>query len=425
MSKYAPKEIVMKKLFQVIIVGILCTGFVTGQTVEYTKRNRNEVRQGPGNFYPLVLVLPSGVKIPVSDVSGAWVKFVLPPEAKKNIKGQPPDQVFLAKNCLEDKPPTRDVADLSRASASTNASPSARAAAIRGFGMRYGKATSKQVASLDAVRGIDFSAQEYTMFRQSMNPSSLSGLGRQFPRYIDAEYNVTENEIGIGMGVGARIAAQGLVDNEDLHKYLNMLATYLTEGTKAYDYRFHVYVINTNEVNAFSVPGGYVFFTLGMLKACKDESELAAVVGHEIMHIILKHGVKEIAARADRIHVDETFDELDKETKTEDSEEIQELEEYGLSVFENSVKHRTMKYEYEADAGASLLLAWCGYDPRAITRALVRISQITHSTAGWEQGPFAGCDFDQRNKEVTSFINRNLSNVRGVTNEARFQRYLK
>lgn len=54
----------------------------------------------------------------------------------------------------------------------------------------------------------------------------------------------------------------------------------------------HVYVLNSNEINAFALPGGYLFVERGLLQAADDESELAGVMGHEMGHVVARHGHK-------------------------------------------------------------------------------------------------------------------------------------
>jgi predicted Zn-dependent protease len=55
------------------------------------------------------------------------------------------------------------------------------------------------------------------------------------------------------------------------------------------DIRYHFAVLNTDAINAFSAPGGYVFMTRGAIALCEDESELAAVLAHEVGHVAGKH----------------------------------------------------------------------------------------------------------------------------------------
>ena len=54
----------------------------------------------------------------------------------------------------------------------------------------------------------------------------------------------------------------------------------------------HVYVLNSNDINAFALPGGYLFVERGLLEAADDESELAGVMAHEIGHVVARHGHK-------------------------------------------------------------------------------------------------------------------------------------
>jgi len=55
---------------------------------------------------------------------------------------------------------------------------------------------------------------------------------------------------------------------------------------------YSFYVLDTDMVNAFAAPGGYIFVTRGILKAMADEAELAGVLGHEIGHVVGRHSMK-------------------------------------------------------------------------------------------------------------------------------------
>src|SRR5581483_11091487 len=54
----------------------------------------------------------------------------------------------------------------------------------------------------------------------------------------------------------------------------------------------HVTILNSKEINAFALPGGFLFVERGLLDAADDESELAGVIGHEIGHVGARHGHK-------------------------------------------------------------------------------------------------------------------------------------
>lgn len=104
-----------------------------------------------------------------------------------------------------------------------------------------------------------------------------------------------EQETDIGRQVAAKmVAAFGIYANDPLKRYVNEVGDTVAAQSERQDIQYHFAVLNSPDVNAFSAPGGYVFVTLGALKLCKNESELAGVLGHEIGHIAAKHIVHEI-----------------------------------------------------------------------------------------------------------------------------------
>jgi predicted Zn-dependent protease len=81
------------------------------------------------------------------------------------------------------------------------------------------------------------------------------------------------------------------VEDPQLNKYVTMVAQTLVNQMKQGG-EVYVGVLETNEMNAFAGPNGYIFVTTGALRAMEDESELAGVLGHEISHVYYQHGLK-------------------------------------------------------------------------------------------------------------------------------------
>ncbi|WP_448583788.1 M48 family metalloprotease [Thermocrinis sp.] len=80
----------------------------------------------------------------------------------------------------------------------------------------------------------------------------------------------------------------GLYTQEEVQNYLSQLGTTLTKHTyRKLPYRF--YLVNSEQVNAFALPGGPVFITRGLLLELENESQLASVLGHELGHINARH----------------------------------------------------------------------------------------------------------------------------------------
>ena len=79
-----------------------------------------------------------------------------------------------------------------------------------------------------------------------------------------------------------------------MHRYVSLVGTALAQGSTRPNLPWTFIVLDTDGVNAFAAPGGYVHITRGVLALIKNEAELAGVLGHEIIHITEKHTVRAI-----------------------------------------------------------------------------------------------------------------------------------
>ena len=79
-----------------------------------------------------------------------------------------------------------------------------------------------------------------------------------------------------------------------VNNYVNQLGNRIAKLTSRGDLDWHFAVVNTDVVNAFALPGGYVYVNRGILEHASNMSELAGVMGHEIEHVVLRHSVKQM-----------------------------------------------------------------------------------------------------------------------------------
>lgn len=82
-----------------------------------------------------------------------------------------------------------------------------------------------------------------------------------------------------------------LYKNDAMARYVNLVGSTVASQSERRDIQYHFAVLDSNDVNAFSAPGGYIFVTRGALALCDDESELAGVLAHEVAHVSAKHVV--------------------------------------------------------------------------------------------------------------------------------------
>lgn len=105
-----------------------------------------------------------------------------------------------------------------------------------------------------------------------------------------------QKEIEIGAASHPRIVAEmgGATTNPKWDQYVTRVGQKLAAASDRSAIPYHFTILNTDEFNAFALPGGYVYVTKGLLSTIHDESELAAVLGHEITHVAHRHGIKQI-----------------------------------------------------------------------------------------------------------------------------------
>ena len=94
----------------------------------------------------------------------------------------------------------------------------------------------------------------------------------------------------------AVLKAYAALDNPALQAYVNEVGQRLARQSPRPDLPWHFTVLDSPDVNAFSLPGGYVYITRGLLAYLNSEAELAGVVGHEIGHVVARHGVRQQSA---------------------------------------------------------------------------------------------------------------------------------
>jgi predicted Zn-dependent protease len=103
-----------------------------------------------------------------------------------------------------------------------------------------------------------------------------------------------EDEARIGAEEHPKILKQfgGVYTERDLNAYVRRVGQSLAAVSDRPDIRFTITLLNTNIVNAFASPGGYVYVTRGLLALAENEAEMAGVLAHEIGHIVARHSAQ-------------------------------------------------------------------------------------------------------------------------------------
>jgi predicted Zn-dependent protease len=104
-----------------------------------------------------------------------------------------------------------------------------------------------------------------------------------------------QQEVEVGAQNAAQINQQlPIVQDAAVNRYLNILGDSLARLTSRADLDWHFYMVNSNEFNAFALPGGFIYINRGVAERSTTMNEFASVVAHEIGHVVLRHSVKQM-----------------------------------------------------------------------------------------------------------------------------------
>jgi predicted Zn-dependent protease len=106
-----------------------------------------------------------------------------------------------------------------------------------------------------------------------------------------------QDEISLGRKTNQQVLQQyAIYDNPDLQAYVQSVGQKLAAKSHRNDLVYRFTVLDSKEVNAFALPGGYIYITRGLMSYLNSEAELAAVLGHEIGHVTARHSVRQYSA---------------------------------------------------------------------------------------------------------------------------------
>jgi len=222
-------------------------------------------------------------------------------------------------------------------------------------------------------------------------------------------------EIQLGRQItGNLLGAAPLVKDAALQKYVNEVGRWVASQSERPDLPWHFGVIESEDINAFAAPGGYVIITKGLYRKLENEAQLAGVLGHEIAHVVRKHHLR-LLQKSQLLNLGAKLlgTKLGKGDDT-----VQKVIGNGAEILARGLDKDA---EYEADRMGVILAARGGYEPFGLPEVLQSISETGNTsrvTLLYKTHPHP----DDRLLRLGDAIGDRLDKVQGKTLSERFYR---
>jgi len=399
-------------LFVSLLFLLSCIAVIAAPQVVQRKAS---LREGPGSFYPVVDQVSRGESITTGESRGSWIKV-----SNGSNSGWLPKSVFRKQHSGV------DYAGLLGSEKSLVISSVDIAAATKGaFEAKYSENKKTDFAKVDILDNLRIDPLQVSSILSTLQlPTRPLLAGLPTRKYKNNIIIQEEAEHLLGRAMAATVVTPGYIGDKELIKYVNAVAAVVGMKSSRYEVPFRVAVIDDESIGGYGIPGGYIVITKGMLREVKSEAELAGLLGHEMAHICLYHGLREFNKRGTHRKSDSAFSELDAASGSGDDPFAElngltgetssiaienDLNRLANTSYLKIIGQRAREDEIEADLYGAAYAAAAGYDPNALVAYLERIRSNGEIHDAFRHHP----SLDDRISELQSGIKRYRLEQRG------------
>ncbi len=169
-----------------------------------------------------------------------------------------------------------------------------------------------------------------------------------------------QDEIALGRKTNEEVLQQyNVYDNAALQKYVQDVGSKVAQNSHRNNLIYRFTVLDSKEVNAFALPGGYIYITRGLMAYLKSEAELAAVLGHEVGHVTARHSVQQYSANQ-LTNIGIALGSIFIPGMNQATSQLAQM--FGTALLRGYGR----EHELEADSLGAEYLARTGYNPQAM-----------------------------------------------------------
>ncbi|MBN2466812.1 MAG: M48 family metalloprotease [Deltaproteobacteria bacterium] len=199
------------------------------------------------------------------------------------------------------------------------------------------------------------------------------------PATLKREFNVIgeEKEIRLGRNASHSVTQSfgGVYDDTDLQKYVNQIGQKIVQVCDRIYLQYQFQVIDSPVLNAFALPGGYIYVTRGLLAELQNEAQLASVLGHEIGHVCARHSA---------VQLSETLGyQLVTLAALAAGPNAGEVLTVAASLTQTMMLGYSRDREFQADAMGLKYMYKAGYDPKEVSGFLSQLAKKSQGPGGY------------------------------------------
>lgn len=375
------------------------------------------LRTGPGVAYPVIAELYRGaVIIVLDDEEEGWARV-----QSGDFTG------YLSKRAYG---PRSDAETLSLRQRSQRVrkeiSPSGYSAAVRSFSNRFATRFNVPISQLNALEGRVVDVARYEAFKKETYKERRQRSyfrNHRLPKLPQDMTFYPADEEGLGLAIAGSLASEGLVRNASLEEYVSFIGFHVAEASHSYDLGFRFFILDKEEQDAFSTPGGFVFITRGLLTSLTNEAQLAAILAHEVASVTLRKGLRELDRRKNVLASDDAFRDLDSAVERSDAEADLEAD-LSAELLRYRDRMYSMRQEddiRETDRLALSYLLRAGYTPIALLEAVNLMgANPSHALPVYRRN-----ELDNRRQALIQELAKTTWRQYQMTGEVRFSRMVR
>ena len=227
-----------------------------------------------------------------------------------------------------------------------------------------------------AARGL-LSALGSNIGGSNLGGSVLGAADKVIPK---SEQEITEEELALGPQIaGTILGAAALWKDDAAQRRVNLIGRWEASQTSRPDLPWAFGIIDTGEVNAFAAPGGYILITRGLYQLLSDDAEVAAVLGHEISHVVQRDHY-EVIHKQEMLGAgkDIAMSQVGGGGSLATNMAKDYLAKHGALVMMTGLDRGA---EYRSDEASAIYLARAGFNPLALYAVLQKMTALGASSA--------------------------------------------